>query len=175
MVKWLNGMTGTWDLRAWPGDISWFHPSTNQLCQFELRDTLKNLEPWFPKVIPVCVGHGDQGIDCVNIFGFHLGYRWGGSEQRETSKSLDIGITLQLQKYKIICKILALFYPAFMTQLCKMCKIKIPVGLKHSKSHFLRLLIAYLGRRGRGIDMDRIESNAIGLYGIIKSPVSDIS
>lgn len=53
--------------------------------------------PGVSQVIPVSVGHGDQGLNSVDVLLLHLGDAGAGRQQGEPGQGLDIGVPLQLQ------------------------------------------------------------------------------
>ena len=52
--------------------------------------------PGVAQVVPVGVGHSDQGLDGVDVLLLHLCDAGAGCQQGESGQSLDIGIPLQL-------------------------------------------------------------------------------
>lgn len=65
-----------------------------QLPGFQ-RDT--HLVPGIPKVVAVSVSHCDKRLYGVNVFLLHFCDAGAGCQQGEASKSLNIGISFQLQ------------------------------------------------------------------------------
>lgn len=53
--------------------------------------------PGVAQIVPVGVGHGDQGLDGVDVFLFHLGDAGAGRQQGEPGQGLHVGVALQLR------------------------------------------------------------------------------
>lgn len=70
------------------------HPKKRQLPGFQ-RET--HLVPGIPKVVAIGVSHCNKRLYGVNVFLLHFCDAGAGCKQGEASKSLNIGISFQLQ------------------------------------------------------------------------------
>lgn len=53
--------------------------------------------PGVAQVVPISVGHSDQGLDSVDVLLLHLCDAGTGGQQGEPGQGLDVRIPLQLQ------------------------------------------------------------------------------
>lgn len=57
--------------------------------------------PRVSQVVPISVSHRDKRLDCIDVLLLHLGDPRAGCEQGESSQSLHVRISLQLEPSKI--------------------------------------------------------------------------
>ena len=64
-----------------------------------LNPALQYLVPGVAQVVAVGVGHGDEGLDGVDVLLLHLSDAGAGSEQGEPGQGLHVRVPLQLHTH----------------------------------------------------------------------------